>query len=148
MNPALHSHGPDPEPADSAPQRMTRQRAAIIDALALGDFRSAQAWHDHLRHQGLGIGLATVYRTLQGLAEAGEVDTVLTETGETLYRLCETTESHHHHLRCRVCGAAEDIDIPGFEAWTADVAAQHGYASIDHTVEITGVCGPCQEGGH
>ncbi len=102
------------EPSEAGPQRMTRQRAAILEALAVGDFRSAQAWHDLLRHQGSSIGLATVYRTLQTFAEAGEVDTVITDTGETLYRLCETTQTHHHHLRCRVCGAAEDIDIPGF----------------------------------
>ena len=132
------------EPSEAGPQRMTRQRAAILEALAVGDFRSAQAWHDLLRHQGSSIGLATVYRTLQAFAEAGEVDTVITDSGETLYRLCEATQAHHHHLRCRVCGAAEDIDIPGFETWTADIAAQHGYAHIDHTVEITGVCRACQ----
>lgn len=133
--------------AETALPRMTRQRAAVLEALGAGDFRSAQAWHDLLRHEGSSIGLATVYRTLQSLAESGGVDTVVTESGETLYRLCEATQTHHHHLRCRVCGAAEDVEIPGFEAWTARVAGEHGYAHIDHTVEITGVCRDCQESG-
>jgi len=125
--------------------RMTKQRAAIVEALARGAFRSAQDWHDLLRHDGSSIGLATVYRALQALADAGDVDAVLTESGETLYRRCDAGASHHHHLRCRECGAAEDIDIPTFEAWAADVAAQHGYARIEHTVELTGVCNRCAQ---
>lgn len=131
--------------AETPLPRMTRQRAAVLEALTAGDFRSAQGWHDLLRHEGSSIGLATVYRTLQSLAESGGVDTVVTETGETLYRLCEDTQTHHHHLRCRECGAAEDVEIPGFEAWSTRIASEHGYALIDHTVEITGVCASCQE---
>ncbi|NTV40226.1 MAG: transcriptional repressor [Demequinaceae bacterium] len=132
---------------DEPRTRMTKQRSAIVEVLAKGGFRSAQDWHDLLRHDGSAIGLATVYRALQALADAGEVDSVLTETGETLYRRCDSTTSHHHHLRCRECGAAEDIDIPTFEAWAAEIAAKHGYASIEHTVELTGVCGDCAPGG-
>lgn len=128
---------------ETAP-RMTRQRAALLDALSAGDFRSAQAWHDHLRHEGERIGLATVYRTLQAMVESGEVDAVVTETGETLYRRCEAVNDHHHHLRCRVCGAAEDIDMPSFEAWADAMAAQHGYEELDHIVELTGVCADCR----
>jgi len=125
--------------------RMTKQRAAIVEVLSQGGFRSAQDWHDLLRHGGPTIGLATVYRALQSLADAGEVDSVLTDSGETLYRRCESGSSHHHHLRCRECGAAEDIDIPTFEAWAIGVAAKHGYAHIEHTVELTGVCNRCAQ---
>ncbi len=131
-----------------APRR-TRQRAAILEALeASDDFRSAQGWHDHLRHlggddAGAGIGLATVYRTLQSLAESGEVDAVRADDGETLYRRCGSPDAHHHHLRCRVCGAAEEIEGPGVEAWADEIAARHGYSSIEHTVELTGICGAC-----
>lgn len=127
---------------DAAP-RMTKQRTAVLAALRQGGFRSAQDWHDRLRHEGSTAGLATVYRSLQALAESGEVDTVITATGETLYRLCEAQQAHHHHLRCRVCGAAVDIDMPSIEAWATRVGAEHGYAHIDHTVELTGVCGDC-----
>jgi len=124
--------------------RVTRQRAEIAAALGEeGDFRSAQGWHDLLRHQGSGTGLATVYRTLQSLAEVGEVDTVVTDSGETLYRRCAAGDEHHHHLRCRVCGRAEEIDAPDVESWAATIAARHGYTAIEHTVELTGVCTDC-----
>lgn len=123
--------------------RMTKQRTAVLEALAAGDFRSAQSWHDLLRHEGSGIGLATVYRTLQSLAEVGEVDAVVTDSGETLYRRCEQPQEHHHHLRCRECGKALDVDVPEFETWAEAFAARHGYTNIEHTVEITGVCAEC-----
>jgi len=130
-----------------AKPRQTKQRAAIVEVLGQGGFRSAQDWHDLLRHGGAATGLATVYRALQALAESGDVDAVVTESGETLYRLCEAREVHHHHLRCRVCGAAEDIDMPSIEAWASQVGAEHGFSRIDHVVELTGVCKDCSERG-
>ena len=125
-------------------QRMTKQRTAVLGALAnIDDFRSAQAWHDHLRHDGSSIGLATVYRTLQSLAESGEVDSVLNVAGEMLHRRRAENGGHHHHLRCRSCGAAVEIEGPGVEAWASAVAAEHGYARIEHTIELTGICADC-----
>ena len=138
--------------APSAPGsgRQTRQRSAILDALTTADeFKSAQQWHEYLRHsddavgETPSIGLATVYRTLQSLAESGDVDSVRADDGETLYRRCESPDAHHHHLRCRVCGAAEEIEGPVAEAWAASVAARYGYSSIQHTIELTGICGSC-----
>ncbi|WP_084126852.1 Fur family transcriptional regulator [Demequina sp. NBRC 110054] len=132
---------------EAARPRMTRQRQAILDALDGGGFRSAQDWHDHLRHQGASIGLATVYRSLQHFSESGDVDTVVTASGETLYRRCEQPEVHHHHLRCRNCGAAVDIDIPDLESVATRIAAKHGYTNVDHTVELIGTCADCAKAG-
>jgi Fur family ferric uptake transcriptional regulator len=131
----------DPQPALP---RMTRQRAAVLAVIEDSEeFQSAQEWHERLRHEGSPIGLATVYRTLQSLAEAGEVDCVRNEGGEALYRRCGNTEKHHHHLRCRECGVAVEIEGPGVEAWAATVAARYGYSHIEHTVELTGLCEAC-----
>ena len=124
-------------------QRMTRQRAAIVDVLRDGTFRSAQDWHDRLKHNGSTIGLATVYRALQALVETGDVDSVVTDSGETLYRLCTAGDAHHHHIRCRECGAAQDVDMPSIEHWAQQVGAELGFTGIDHLVELTGVCADC-----
>ncbi|WP_100423064.1 Fur family transcriptional regulator [Sediminihabitans luteus] len=122
---------------------MTKQRAAVSAALdRIDDFRSAQQLHDVLRAAGDGIGLATVYRTLQGLVESGDVDVLRTEDGENLYRRCERTE-HHHHLVCRACGRTVEIDGPTVEAWAGQVGAAHGFADIEHTVELFGTCADC-----
>ena len=124
-------------------QRMTRQRSAVSDALAgLDDFRSAQQLHELLRGQGTEIGLATVYRTLASLAEDGVVDTLRTSEGEQVYRRC-VRRSHHHHLVCRRCGKAVEIDGPGVEAWAEQVGSAYGFSDIEHTVELTGLCADC-----
>ncbi|WP_062303851.1 Fur family transcriptional regulator [Demequina subtropica] len=127
--------------------RMTRQRREILEALDTRDFRSAQAWHERLRSEGSTIGLATVYRGLQSLADQGEVDAVVAESGETLYRRCEAGDEHHHHLRCRACGKAVEIDVPEFEAFAHRIAEQHSYGDIRHTIELTGVCPECTAAG-
>jgi Fur family ferric uptake transcriptional regulator len=123
--------------------RATRQRAAVSALLdRLPDFRSAQEIHEELRRSGEGIGLTTVYRTLQTMADGGEVDVLRNAGGEAVYRRC-ASEDHHHHLVCRRCGAAEEIDAPAVEEWTARVAQEHGFTEISHTVEIYGVCRSC-----
>lgn len=123
--------------------RATRQRAAVSALLdRLDDFRSAQEIHEELRRVGEGIGLTTVYRTLQTLADGGEVDTLRTGSGEAVYRRCDTAH-HHHHLVCRRCGAAAEIEGPAVETWAQKVADEHGFIELSHTLEIFGLCRRC-----
>lgn len=122
--------------------RATRQRTAVANLLdQLDDFRSAQELHDELRKRGEGIGLTTVYRTLQSLSDAGEVDVLRTAAGEAIYRHCSS--HHHHHLVCRHCGRAVEVEGPAVESWTSRVAAEHGFSNVSHTVEIFGSCENC-----
>ncbi|MGW0160471.1 Fur family transcriptional regulator [Mycobacterium sp. NPDC003323] len=126
----------------NTPVRSTKQRAAISALLEnIEDFRSAQELHDELRKQGEGIGLTTVYRTLQSMATAGQVDTLRTDTGESVYRRCSA--HHHHHLVCRVCGSTVEVDGGAAEVWADEVAAKHGFTDVSHTIEIFGLCGSC-----
>lgn len=122
--------------------RPTRQRLAVAHALStFDDFRSAQEIHALLEGSGEKVGLATVYRTLLLLAENGEVDVLRTEDGEAAYRRCSDT--HHHHLVCRSCGATVEVEGPTVERWTADIATAHGYRNISHSLEIFGTCTDC-----
>jgi Fur family ferric uptake transcriptional regulator len=120
----------------------TRQQRAVTAALdAADDFRSAQEIHDQLRAGGDRVGLSTVYRALQAMADAGDVDVLRSEGGEAVYRRCST--SHHHHLVCRSCGATVEVAGPTVERWTNAVAAEHGFTDVSHTVEIFGTCPNC-----
>ncbi len=131
--------------SEQVPLRPTRQRVAVAEALAAVDaFRSAQEIHDLLGKRGDPVGLATVYRTLQRLADAGEVDLLRTEDGEAVYRRCSGT--HHHHLVCRTCGATVEVEGPAVERWTRSIAGEHGYSDVSHTLEIFGTCGNCRTG--
>ena len=126
-------------------QRMTKQRQAVLDELTrVNDFRSAQQIFEDLRTNGQHVGLATVYRSLQGLAEDGRIDALRSSEGESLYRIC-TSNSHHHHLVCRECGHAEEIEKSKLEAWVTSVAQGHGFANVEHSLELFGTCAPCQE---
>ena len=122
--------------------RPTRQRRAVAACLqTFDDFRSAQDIHDLLRQDGANVGLSTVYRTLQALADSGEVDMLRTEDGEAIYRRCST--SHHHHLVCRSCGRTVEVEGPTVERWADAIAAEHGFTGISHTMEIFGTCPDC-----
>ena len=121
----------------------TRQRVAVREELARDDaFRSAQDVHARLRATGTRIGLTTVYRALQAMAESGEVDVMRQPDGESVYRRC-SSDRHHHHLVCRSCGTTVEVDGPAVERWAEKVAAEHGFTGVEHTVEVFGTCTRC-----
>jgi Fur family ferric uptake transcriptional regulator len=124
--------------------RATRQRVAVSALLReVNEFRSAQELHRLLSERGERVGLTTVYRTLQSLADAGEIDVMRIATGEHLYRRCGQAHRHHHHLVCRACGNTVEIDGPPIEQWIDRAAAEHGYTELSHTFDIVGRCPGC-----
>lgn len=124
--------------------RPTRQRRSVVEALReRDDAVTAQELHATLRSAGEPIGLATVYRTLTALAEAGFLDTFERE-GEQAFRMCG--EEHHHHLVCEACNRVEEIDAAEVEAWVETVARRRGYTVTAHRADIFGLCGRCTNG--
>lgn len=123
--------------------RSTRQFEAVREALAGSEeFRSAQDIHAALRAAGDRVGLATVYRALQSLVDAGEADVLRAPGGESVYRDCSRT--HHHHLLCRSCGRAVEVQGPTVERWADRVATEHGFSDVSHTLELFGICPACR----
>ena len=126
-------------------RRSTRQRSAIAGLLDESpSFRSAQDLHAELRERGDSIGLTTVYRTLQTMADSGAVDTLRTDAGEQVFRKC--SDSHHHHLVCRDCGYTVEVDGPDVERWAAATGVENGFTEVEHTVELFGRCAECSAG--
>jgi Fur family ferric uptake transcriptional regulator len=126
-------------------QRNTWQRERVREALGdAGGFVSAQNLHATLRDENTGIGLATVYRALAGLAEHGDADSLQSPEGENLYRACTST-GHHHHLICRSCGLTVEIQATDVEQWARRTAAQHGFSEAEHVVDIFGLCAACTQ---
>jgi len=139
-----------PAPARGTRVRGTRQAHALAVALeSLPGFCSAQEIHAELRRKGEHVGLATVYRHLQALSEQGSIDAIRDDSGEILYRRCETSV-HHHHLTCRNCGRSVEVEGRAAEQWAARVAAEAGFTDVGHTFELFGLCPECaarQAGG-
>ncbi len=123
--------------------RNTRQRAAVNAVFdGLDGFHSAQDVYAKLRAAGGKVGLSTVYRAVQSLADDGELDSIRTDSGEALYRRC--SPQHHHHLVCRGCGLTVEVAGPAVERWADRVAGEHGFADVSHTLEIFGTCTACR----
>ena len=120
--------------------RPTPQRRAVLDAIR----DSAGAWtaldvFDRARRREPGLGLATVYRTIELLARDGSVRPL---TGEGRARYVRCHPGHHHHLVCVACGAVEDTELCA--APPADeLARRHGFAAETHEVDFYGRCARC-----
>jgi Fur family transcriptional regulator, ferric uptake regulator len=127
----------------SAGLRVTRQRLAVLDAL---DGRegvvTAQDLHHELRARAGSPGLATIYRTLSALAEAGELDVFPSpKDGEQSFRRCR--RDHHHHLLCESCGEVQEVGAAEIERWISRVSKRRGFEARRHTVDVFGLCRKC-----
>lgn len=128
-------------------QRNTRQRRAVVDIMSANpNFRTAADIHRMLTENGEKVGLTTVYRTLQSLAELDIVDMLHNSSGEAYYRLCG--DQHHHHLVCTECGKTVEVTGGPVEDWARSLAEEHGFSLTGHSAEVFGLCSTCQEKTH
>jgi Fur family ferric uptake transcriptional regulator len=102
---------------------------------------SAQDLYVELRHQDEAMGLATVYRALDGLKKDGLVQVRTQPTGESLYL---TIQEDRHHLTCLNCGTSVPIDECPVHHLENELTASHHFKIHYHTLEFFGLCAPCQ----
>jgi Fur family ferric uptake transcriptional regulator len=130
------------EMLQAAGLRATAQRLSVVEGLVgRREAVSAQQLHGELRRQQRPPGLATVYRTLQALADAGAVDSFVRD-GELAYRLCG--DRHHHHLVCESCGGVQEVEAEQVESWIRTIARRRGFTVTGHTVDVYGACRDCR----
>jgi Fur family transcriptional regulator, ferric uptake regulator len=123
--------------------RRTHQRGEILRELEEAEgFQSAQQLHMSMSGRGIQVGLATVYRTLQALASSGDLDVLQNESGESIYRRCDSSQ-HHHHLVCRACGVSIELPSAEVESWAARIVRLHGFSEVTHVAELFGLCSNC-----
>ena len=84
------------------------------------DDATAQELWSRLRRGNSTTGLATVYRTLALLSDAGVVDVLSHHSGEQCYRLCG--EAHHHHLVCERCHRVVEVEKCDLDGWVNKAA--------------------------
>jgi Fur family ferric uptake transcriptional regulator len=122
--------------------RLTTQRQIILEELTkVKTHPTASEVYDMVRKRLPRIGLGTVYRNLELMAENGMIAKL--EVGGTQKRFDATTESHYH-IRCSCCGKVEDIDIPVLDSLVGTAAKSSSYQIIGHHIEFTGICSECQ----
>jgi Fur family transcriptional regulator, ferric uptake regulator len=122
--------------------RLTTQRQIILEELAkVKSHPSASELYDMVRKRLPRIGLGTVYRNLELMAESGMILKI--EVGGTQKRFDATTEEHYH-IRCSDCGKVDDINVPVIKELAAQAANSTPYLILGHHVEFTGICSACQ----
>ena len=121
-----------------------KTQSIILHSLGeLDRFSSAQEVHAQIIKSKNKVGLSTVYRTLQKLADAQEIDFLRRADGEGIYKLCAS--EHHHHLLCAHCGTSIEFQSNKFEDLVKSIAKENGFAIVGHDVEIVGYCMGCQK---
>jgi Fur family ferric uptake transcriptional regulator len=107
-----------------------------------GHFTAAELLAD-AEHKQVKVGRATVFRTLDLLADQGALERLDLPTGEHAYVACEPRD-HHHHVVCRGCGASAEVDDSGLQAVVRHIGARSGYLIENHRLELYGLCPKCQ----
>ncbi len=121
--------------------RLTTQRQIILEELGkVTSHPTASELYDMVRKRLPRIGLGTVYRNLELMAETGMI--LKLEVGGTQKRFDATT-SPHYHIRCMSCGKVNDIDLPVQNQINASAAAASHYQILGHHIEFTGLCHEC-----
>ncbi|MDD2533530.1 MAG: transcriptional repressor [Eubacteriales bacterium] len=126
--------------------KLTGQRQAVLDILTLHheEHLSADQIHKLLEEQKGGVGIATVYRTLQLLEKLKLISRIYLDDGCTRYQIHLETEKHeHHHLICNRCGHVEDFQDDLLDPLEQQVFEQYGFRVFDHRVKFYGICRTC-----
>lgn len=123
--------------------RLTTQRQIILEELSkVKTHPTASELYDMVRQRLPRIGLGTVYRNLELMADNGMI--LKLEVGGTQKRFDATTDTHYH-IRCTECSKVDDMHTPVMNDLVNAAAENSSYQVIGHHIEFTGLCPDCQE---
>jgi Fur family ferric uptake transcriptional regulator len=123
--------------------RLTTQRQIILEELAkVTSHPTANEVYDMVRKRLPRIGLGTVYRNLELMADSGVILKI--EVGGTQKRF-DATVYPHYHIRCSACGKVDDIDMPVQLHINDAAAAATSYEILGHHIEFSGLCSDCRQ---
>lgn len=130
---------------EGAGYRLTEPRRSLARLIAArsGHFTAEDLLSNSANLRG-GAGRATVFRSLDVLAELGLIERLDLPSGEHAFVACDS--AHHHHVVCSSCGRSTEVDDHGFEAVAAAIGRTTGYRIETHRLELFGRCSICQSG--
>lgn len=130
---------------EDAGYRLTAPRRALAGLIAgrTGHFTADELLLESQARK-LGPGRATIFRTLDVLAELGVVERLDLPSGEHAFVACES--AHHHHVICSSCGRSTGVMDNGLDRIAAAIGRQTGYRVDGHRLELFGLCPACQTG--
>ena len=136
------------EQLHKASYKLTPQREATVRVLLENeaDHLSAEDVYLKVKDKAPKIGLATVYRTLELLAELKVVDKINFGDGVARFDLRKEGAKHfHHHMVCMECGAVDEIEEDLLEDVERRVEKEFNFKILDHRLTFHGICHRCHE---
>ncbi|MGG6841187.1 UNVERIFIED_CONTAM: transcriptional repressor [Mammaliicoccus sciuri] len=136
------------EQLHKASYKLTPQREATVRVLLENeaDHLSAEDVYLKVKDKAPEIGLATVYRTLELLAELKVVDKINFGDGVARFDLRKEGAKHfHHHMVCMECGAVDEIEEDLLEDVERRVEKDFNFKILDHRLTFHGICHRCHE---
>ena len=120
--------------------KQTKQRKVIIEHfLNLDTHVDADNLHSAIRDSGHNIGLATIYRTLNLLMEAGLIEQQSFADGRAVFEV-DRPGTHHDHLVCLDCGHVIEFENDQVEKIQQDIAEKYGFELRSHRHDLFGSC--------
>jgi Fur family ferric uptake transcriptional regulator len=123
--------------------RVTPQRRQIIRAItASHDHFTPAMVYEKASRDSAGIGLVTVYRTLEVLAELDLICRL--HAGGNCPSYTVGAARDHHHLICSGCGRVVDFAAGNLIGIETRLARDSGFRIDGRLLEFTGLCRDCQ----
>lgn len=124
-------------------KRRTQQRDAILETIrAAAGPLTVDELHEHAQREVSNLGIATVYRTIKLLLEAGQIHTVTLPDGQSRYEAADL--GHHHHFRCRRCEQVFDLDLCPISL-PEGTQLPGGFRVEQHEITLYGLCPRCNK---
>jgi Fur family transcriptional regulator, peroxide stress response regulator len=121
----------------------TQQRAAVFEYLrSVAHHPTAEEVYLAVKNQLPKVSLATIYKNLEALIEAGVASKLNYGDGSARY---DIRTDHHHHVRCLQCGKMWDIEPTESSAWLKTMKSRPGFQISDYRLELLGTCRECRE---
>lgn len=129
--------------------KLTPQRRVVLQTLLENQdlHMSAEEVYSLAKEKDTEIGLATIYRTLELLADLNIVHKLNFGDGRSRYELCNVPyEHHHHHLICLNCNQILEVKEDLLQHLEALIEREHNFKIVDHRVQVYGYCSDCNKG--
>ncbi len=123
--------------------RMTNQREVILEELHKSKKHlSADELYERIKKRMPRLSLATVYRNLEILSEAGIINKL--EVSGRLKRF-DYQVDHHHHIYCVNCNRVDNLEIQLHKFDHKAITDVNGYTITGCRLEVTGICPQCRK---
>ena len=124
----------------------TRQQRAVLNCIAAHQDGHVTALEllEELHRQGEPVGLATVYRQLERLEQAGRIHKINTEEG-ACYQYCDHPDGGCCLLKCERCGRIYHTDCAHLGPLYRHIAAEHHFVINPRKTMLYGLCAACRK---